>query len=324
MATRHGFDLLLQGRFPMSDCPALTTTNLTRRFGAEVAVDHVNLRVPRRTVYGFLGPNGAGKSTTLRMLLGLLRPDRGSVFLFGTPLVENRASLLRKVGALVEAPSLYDHLTGRENLIVTGRLRGDVPDTRIDRVLDTVALRDAAHRPVATYSTGMRQRLGLALALLGEPRLLLLDEPTSGLDPAGVQDVRALLRTLPERADITVFLSSHRLDEVERVASHMGVLQDGSLVFQGATQALRARRQSRVTIKTDRPDEAQCVLRHAGLDVGRTDNDLLQVRPGTESTAARCADRLVREGHEVYHVAVEAASLEDTFLALTNDGSPQS
>jgi len=308
----------------MSDTPALETTDLTRRFGTEVAVDHVNLRVPRRAVYGFLGPNGAGKSTTLRMLLGLLRPDRGSVSLFGSPLAKYREALLRKVGALVEAPSLYDHLTGRENLIVTGRLRGSIPDARIDQVLDTVDLRNAAHRRVATYSTGMRQRLGLALALLNEPRLLLLDEPTSGLHPAGMQDMRALLRTLPERADVTVFLSSHRLDEVERVASHVGVLHDGSLLFQDTVQALRARRRPHVTIETDRPDEARRVLQQADLDVKRSADGQLWVRPGDELTAARCARRLVQNGHDVYHVAVEAASLEDTFLALTNDAASQS
>lgn len=211
-ASRPSFRPLID--FRMAGTPAITTQNLTRRFGSHLAVDQVDLDVPPRTVYGFLGPNGAGKSTTIRMLLGLLRPDRGRVHLLGRSLTDHRKALLHDVGALVEAPSVYDHLTGRENLDVTARLRGGVSESAIERALEIVELRAAADRRAGTYSLGMKQRLGLATALLDEPKLLILDEPTNGLDPAGMREIRTLLRRLPTRAGVTVFLSSHLLGEV--------------------------------------------------------------------------------------------------------------
>jgi ABC-2 type transport system ATP-binding protein len=302
----------------MSSSPAIATDALTRRFGDHLAVDGGSLNVPARTVYGFLGPNGAGKSTTIRMLLGLLQPTAGTVHLLGRPLAAHREALLREVGALVEAPSLYDHLTGRENLTVTGRLRGGVPDGAVDRVLDTVDLRTAADRRVGTYSLGMRQRLGLALALLDDPSLLLLDEPTNGLDPAGMREMRTLLRTLPQRADVTVFLSSHLLGEVERVASHVGILQNGRLLFQGRTEDLRRHQDPRVVLRTGQPDAAHRVLTRADLQAEPGDGDRLVVRPGTEAVAARCTTLLVEAGLDVYHVGLNESSLEDTFLSLTD------
>jgi ABC-type multidrug transport system ATPase subunit len=172
---------------------AISTSGLTRCFGDLVAVDSVDLRVPRASVYGFLGPNGAGKTTTIRMLLGLIRPHAGEVRLFGQSLRDGRIGLMRRVGALVESPSLYPHLTGRENLEVTRRLIGGSQE-QIDRALSIVHLEEAADRCVKGYSTGMQQRLALALALLGEPELLILDEPTNGLDPAGIREMREFLR----------------------------------------------------------------------------------------------------------------------------------
>ena len=303
---------------------AIATHDLTRRFGDHVAVDHVNLKVPPRTVYGFLGPNGAGKSTTIRMLLGLLRPDEGHVHLLGRPLADHREALLQNVGAIVEAPSLYDHLTGRENLMVTASLRGGVPASAVDRVLDLVNLHDAAEQRVGTYSMGMKQRLGLALALLAEPSLLILDEPTNGLDPAGMHDIRTLIRTLPDRADVTVFLSSHLLGEVERVASHVGIIQNGRLLFQGSTEELQRHQRSHLVIRTNRPNNARRVLTRDGMDVECTDANRLLVHPGTEAVAARCTARLVQAGLDIYHVGLEEASLEDTFLSLTSsNGSPE-
>ncbi|MBN1659800.1 MAG: ATP-binding cassette domain-containing protein, partial [Anaerolineae bacterium] len=196
-----------------------------------MAVAGVNLQVPARSVYGFLGPNGAGKTTTIRLLLGLLRPHAGEVHLFEEPLRRHRRTLLRRVGALVESPSLYPNLTGRENLEVTRRLVDATP-AQAERVLHIVHLAGVAHHRVSGYSSGMRQRLGLALALLADPELIVLDEPTNGLDPAGMQEIRALLRALPEEYGVTVFLSSHLLAEVEQVATHIGIIQDGRLRFQ--------------------------------------------------------------------------------------------
>src|SRR5688572_28952888 len=201
---------------------AIRTRGLARRFPGGFDVVDLDLNVPTGAIYGFLGPNGAGKTTTIRLLLSLLRPDAGEIALFGTPLDGGRRDALRHVGALVESPSLFGHLSGRDNLEVTRRLLG-APRDRVDVVLRRVDLSDAAHRRVRDYSLGMRQRLAIALALLGEPRLLILDEPGNGLDPAGTVEMRALLRTLADDG-VTVFVSSHLLSEMEQVATHVGVL----------------------------------------------------------------------------------------------------
>jgi len=216
----------------------IETRGLSRRFGAQVAVDDLNLLVPAAGVYGFLGPNGAGKTTAIRMLLGLIRPDAGEVCLFGQPLRSNHRALMSRVGALVEAPSLYPHLTGRENLEVTRRLLGSPPKL-IDVALDTIRLMRDADRRVREYSLGMRQRLGLALALLNKPQLLILDEPTNGLDPAGIHEMRDLIRRLPDEFGVTVFLSSHLLSEVEQIASHIGIIHESKLLFQGTLAELQ-------------------------------------------------------------------------------------
>ena len=210
----------------------IETVGLSRSFGAVKAVEDLKLVVPRASVYGFLGPNGAGKTTTIRMLLGLIRPDEGEAFVFGQSIRTNRMEILGRLGALVEHPACYPHLTGRENLEIIRRLRG-LPKSSIGEALGIVKLEEAAKRLVKHYSTGMKQRLGLAIALLGQPELLILDEPTNGLDPAGIHEMRDLIVRLPEALGITVFLSSHLLGEVEQVASHIGIIQRGKQVFQG-------------------------------------------------------------------------------------------
>src|SRR5262249_4989903 len=201
----------------MRAAPAIEIHDLWKTYGSVKALRGVSLSVPAPSVYGFLGPNGAGKTTTIRLILGLQRPDRGTLSLFGLSLQEDRIALLRRMGSLVEAPSLYPHLTGRENLEVHRRLL-ILPLRAIDEALETVDLVSVAHRLVKTYSHGMRQRLGVATALLGNPDLLVLDEPTNGLDPNGIHEMRGLIRTLPKTRGITVFLSSHLLSEVEQVA----------------------------------------------------------------------------------------------------------
>src|SRR5712691_5847762 len=199
-----------------------------KTFGSNTAVRGLNLSVPPHSVYGFLGPDGAGKSTTIRMVLGLQRPDRGAISLFARPLECERVASLRRIGSLVESPSLYLHLTGRENLEVHRRLLG-LSKGAIDEALELVDLVSVANRLVRNYSSGMKQRLGLAQALLGNPELLLLDEPTNGLDPAGIHEVRTLIRDLPERSGVTVFLSSNLLAEVEQVATHLAIISQGQL-----------------------------------------------------------------------------------------------
>src|SRR6185503_17544218 len=233
----------------------IETRGLSRRFGAQVAVDDLNLLVPAAGVYGFLGPNGAGKTTAIRMLLGLIRPDAGEVRLFGQPLMGNHRALMSRVGALVEAPSLYPHLTGRENLEVTRRLLGS-PRALIDVALETVRMTRDANRRVREYSLGMKQRLGLALALLNKPQLLILDEPTNGLDPAGIHEMRDLIRRLPAEFGATIFLSSHLLSEVEQIAGHIGIIHQGRLLFQGALDELQAQQRERLIVGVNQPEQA--------------------------------------------------------------------
>ncbi len=296
---------------------AIRTHELTRRFGPVVAVDRLCLAVPRGGVYAFLGPNGAGKTTTIRMLLGLIRPDAGAIYLMGESHAGTRRRLLARVGALVESPSLYPHLTGRENLEATRLLLG-APRDRIDRVLDLVRLRSDAARLVRGYSLGMRQRLGLALALLGEPELLILDEPTNGLDPAGIQEMRALVRSLPERVGATVFLSSHLLGEIEQMATHLGIVRAGRLLFEGTLDALAAREHDVVRVEADPPGDALALLEREGWPATLAPDGALLV-PAGRADAARVNALLVAGGIAVHHLAAQRPSLERAFLRLTGE-----
>lgn len=294
----------------------IETRKLTRRFGDRVAVDELNLSAPAAGVYGFLGPNGAGKTTAIRMLLGLIRPNAGEVRLFGVPVARDRASLMRRVGALVESPSLYPHLTGRENLEVTRRLLG-APRNLIDHALETVKLTKDADRRVREYSLGMRQRIGLALALLNKPELLILDEPTNGLDPAGIHEMRDLIRRLPDEFGVTVFLSSHLLSEVEQIASHIGIIHEGKLLFQGPLTELQTKQQTQLIVGVKQIDAASECLTKAGWNVHRSIDGLLSVAAKTSDDAATINKLLVDQRLDVFHIALAQPSLEDIFLTLT-------
>lgn len=294
----------------------ICTAELTRRFGRLTAVDRLDLEVPRSSVYGFLGPNGAGKTTTIRMLLGLIRPHAGEIRLFGEPTWRSRLALLHRVGALVESPSLYPHLTGRENLEVARRLSG-ASRAQIERALRVVRLEGVADRAVRGYSTGMRQRLGLALALLVEPELLVLDEPTNGLDPAGIQEMRELICRLPQEYGVTVFLSSHLLAEVEQVATHIGIIQQGRLRFQGTQDELHAQVTAQLVLGVDQPERARTVLEQAGWSIRSNGGQRLAVAASGRSDAALINAQLVGGGVNVYHLCQEQPTLEDIFLTLT-------
>lgn len=275
----------------------------------------LSLTVPERSVYGFLGPNGAGKSTTIRMLLGLQRPDRGIISLFGRPLERERVALLARIGSLVESPSLYLHLTGRENLEIHRRLLA-LSRSAIDEALQTVDLLPVADRIVRKYSSGMKQRLGLAQALLGKPELMLLDEPTNGLDPAGIHEVRALVRDLPRRCGATVFLSSHLLAEVEQVASHLAIISAGQLMFEGTREDLCHRSKQAIVIEVDRPASACELLNRLGCAASR-EGDQIRIAAVGEYDAAQINAMLVQAGVAVSRLSTEHASLEDFFLELT-------
>ncbi|MFD1786178.1 ABC transporter ATP-binding protein [Sphingomonas floccifaciens] len=228
------------------------TEGLTRRFGETLAVEDVAMTVPDRAVYAFVGPNGSGKTTTLKMLLGLIAPTAGRVLIDGLDVATHRETIARQVGALLEAQGFYVNLTGAENLDLTRRLLG-LPVSEIDRTLALVDMNHARNRRVAGYSLGMRQRLGIARAMLGSPRLLILDEPTNGLDPDGIAQMRSFLRDLPERSGATVLVSSHLLSEIEHSASHVGIMHRGRLVREGRLDDLRALAARRIRIRTPEP-----------------------------------------------------------------------
>ncbi|GAA4392636.1 ABC transporter ATP-binding protein [Hymenobacter koreensis] len=294
------------------------TQQLSFRFGATPILHEVSLAVPAASIYGFLGPNGAGKSTTLRVLLGLLPAPAGTVRLFGQDLVRQREAVLSRVGALIENPSLYDHLTGRENLEVTRRLRR-LPAARTAAVLELVGLTADAHRPARQYSLGMRQRLGIALALLPDPELLILDEPTNGLDPNGIIDMRELLLRLQREQGKTILISSHLLSEIERVATHVGVIREGKLLFQGSLADLQLRQADQAHIVIETQDAAACrQLLPAELGEARvTAPGTLHLPFRTPERVAALVQQLVAAGQPLYQIACRQPSLEETFLHLT-------
>lgn len=299
----------------MSITLAIESTGLGCRFGRHAALRGVNLAVPAGQVYGFLGPNGAGKTTTIRLILGLLRPSAGAVRVFGRDLAKERIAAARGVGAAIEAPALYERLTGRENLEIMRRLRG-LPRAEIDRVLELVDLRAVADRLAARYSQGMRQRLALALALLGRPRLLVLDEPTNGFDPEGLTAFRRLLRTLVEQEGASVFFSSQLLAEIEAAADHVGILHAGRLIAQGPLSALCGA--SALDIGVDAAEGAAALLNASGVraDVIGPGQVRAEVGEGASSTLAKTNALLVRAGFAVHRFAVQPASLETAYRAL--------
>ena len=296
--------------------PLVRLDEVWKSYGSTPAVRGLSLSVPPRSVYGFLGPNGAGKSTTIRMMLGLQRPDRGSITLFGQPLASQRVSLLQRIGSLVESPSLYQHLTGREHLEVHRSLL-NLRKPAIDEALETVGLLAVGDRLVRQYSSGMKQRLGLAQALLGDPELLLLDEPTNGLDPAGIHEMRTLIRDLPNRRGVTVFLSSHLLAEVEQVATHFAIISQGQLKFEGTSGQLRTRGDQVIAVDVSEPERAQTLLVRAGHAVAIENRRLLIAADG-QCEPADINTLLVQAGFAVSHLSLQHKTLEEVFLDLTS------
>lgn len=296
--------------------PLIKVEGVWKSYGKTAAVCGLSLSVPVHSIYGFLGPNGAGKSTTIRMILGLQRPDRGRISLFGKPLGRQTTAVLARIGSLVESPSLYPNLTGCENLEVHRRLL-DAPKTAIDEALETVDLISAAGQIVRGYSSGMRQRLGLAQALLGNPELLVLDEPTNGLDPAGIHQIRALIRDLPNRRGVTVFLSSHLLAEVEQVATHVAIISAGRVRFEGSAKELRIRSAPAIVVEVDDADRACELLTDAGIAAVIEASGSIRV-PQSDYSSADINAMLVRAGIAVSHLAFKFPTLEDAFLEMTS------
>lgn len=297
---------------------AIRTRQLCRRFPGGQGIDQVSLEVPRGSVYGFLGPNGAGKTTTIRLLLGLLKPQHGSIELLGQSLA-SCPDVLARVGALVESPSLYPHLSGRDNLEVTRRLLGQ-SKSMVNNVLKWSGLSDDAERRVGEYSLGMRQRLGIALALLGSPELLILDEPSNGLDPAGMAELRRMLHKFAHELGITVLVSSHLLGEVEQVATHLGVLHAGKLRFQGSMDDLRRQSQPRLRLRLRSCDSTHALTwMHVHAHPEATVSEGWIVIDADSTEAPLLVHQLFDAGIEVLDMALEPHTLETLFLELTRE-----
>ncbi len=304
----------------MHDEPILQTFNLSKRYKKRWAVRDLNLTVRRGEIFGFLGPNGAGKSTTIRMILSLVKPTAGRVELFGRPLHRNRASVLKRAGGLVEAADFYLYLPARRNLEIVAALRGDHSSGDIDRVLDIVGLLGRAGDAVKTYSHGMKQRLGIAQALLGNPELVVLDEPTSGLDPQGIKEVRELIQRLSQAGTVTVFLSSHLLSEIEQTATSMAIINQGSLVVQGSVAELLASGPSVIRFDARPRDRALEILKASPLvDTATVVEPYIQCSVRREAAAALTRD-LVESGIAV-HAVIPRRSLEEYFLSITEGAS---
>lgn len=295
--------------------PLLRIRNLAKNFGNVRAVRDASMTIYPGQIYALLGRNGAGKTTALRMLLGLARSNHGTIELFGKPLNQHRFDALGRIGAMVESPSAYGHLSGRQNLEVTRRLRG-LDKATIDETLELVGLKDAANRKVKNYSLGMKGRLGLANALIGTPELVILDEPLNGLDPSGIREVRALIKAMPERGT-TVLLSSHQLGEVEQVATHVGILHDGISRFEGPLSELRAASKPALRLRAEPDELARSILATKGSKLERTE-DGLWVLQEPQQSAAEINRELVQAGVDVHHLEPHSASLEDLFLELTD------
>ena len=292
------------------------TRGLCKQYGQAMRVKQLNLSVPEGAVYGFLGPNGAGKSTTLKMVLGLARPTAGEITVFGKPVnSRNRIAILKQVGSLIESPSYYGHLTGEENLRIVQTLRG-APERDIKEVLSIVRLDGQKGKQVAHYSLGMKQRLGLAAALLGFPKLLILDEPTNGLDPAGIQEMRELICSLPGQFGMTVVVSSHLLSEIDQMADHVAIIREGELVFQDTLEALHGRSRHHLALRTTNNAVARSLL--AQRDIRCTEEEGYLILPILSDEIAAQLTRFLAENRlGVVRLEERQKSLEDIFLELT-------
>ena len=294
----------------------IETHDLCKQYGNALRVAHLDLDVPEGSVYGFLGPNGAGKSTTLKMILGLVRPTAGSIRVLGKNMdSKNRLAVLRQVGSLIESPSYYGHLTGEENLRIVQTLRG-VPEKNIREVLQIVRLDGQRGKKVAHYSLGMKQRLGLAAALLGYPKLLILDEPTNGLDPAGIQEMRELICELPERFGMTVVVSSHLLSEIDQMADHVAIIRDGELVFQDTLEALHGRSRHHLALRTTNNAVARAILQEKSVPCQEEEGDL-SLPILSDELAGQFTRLLGARNLGVIRLEERQKSLEDIFLELT-------
>ena len=292
------------------------TRGLSKSYGDKQVVRDVDLKVPKGCVYGFMGPNGAGKSTTLKMLLGLVRASRGEARIAGKEMNQkNRLEILKETGSLIESPSYYGHLTGRENLEIVRTLK-NAPEKEIDQVLKLVRMERQQNKKAREYSLGMKQRLGLAAALIGKPELLILDEPTNGLGPAGIQEIRELICELPRRMGITVLVSSHLLSEMDQMADYVGIINHGQLIFQDKLEALHEHSKSKLLLQVMNRTVTLKILEQNGIE-GRVTEEGILIPGFSDDRTADLVSALAAGGAGLFRVEERQKSLEDIFLSLT-------
>lgn len=292
----------------------VVTDNLSKEYDGVYRVQELDIRIKEGDIYGFLGPNGAGKSTTMKMLLGLVKPTSGTIEIMGKPFNEkNRRDILSSVGSLIESPSYYGHLTGRENMEIIRRLL-DLPKKNIEEAVHIVRMENQMEKKVKNYSLGMKQRLGIAMALARFPKLLILDEPTNGLDPAGIEEMRELIKMLPKQYGMTVMISSHILSEIDQMATVVGIINQGCLIFQERMSVLDMQREPQIILRTSDNNHAFQLLKKANPQ--RT-TDGLQIGALTDEQTGAVVQCLCSNGISVYRVEEHRESLEDIFLNLT-------
>ncbi len=295
---------------------AITTKNIRKTIDGTTIIPDLSLTVPNGSIYGFLGPNGAGKTTTIRLILGLIKPTSGSLEITGQQLTADRRDVLAHIGSLVEGPSLYPHLSGTDNLRIATLIH-NIPEKRIGEVLEIVGLSNAADKLAGQYSLGMKQRLGIAIALLHKPSLLILDEPTNGLDPSGIKDLRELIISFQRDHGMTVFLSSHLLSEIEHVATHIGVIHHGRLLFEGTKEALQERSHPSLALTTPVTDKALTVIKKLGLAAEVKDAQII-IHTTTNEEAAQVAKQLALSNVAIYELRRVDNDLESIFIELTH------
>lgn len=296
---------------------AIETVGLNHHFGSQTVVKDLSLQVPKGSIYGFLGPNGAGKTTTIKILLNLLQSPSDTVFIFGRELNHNRTACLKQMGALVEQPAIYAHLTGKENLVNRSILLG-ITKNKATEMLALVGLTDAANKKAGKYSLGMKQRLGIALALIGDPELLLLDEPTNGLDPNGIIEIRNLMIELTTKHGKTILVSSHLLAEIERTATHVGIINKGELLFQGTINELQSLNKPSVKIEVDDHAVAANILSSNGTEIDSQKEGVIYTSYTGKADMGNINSLLVKNGVTVYSIGTERKDLEHLFLDITS------
>jgi ABC-type multidrug transport system ATPase subunit len=296
---------------------SITTNNLTYRFnGKETVLSDINLQVPTGSIYGFLGPNGAGKTTTLRLILGLLKKQDGEINIFNQPFEKNRIDILRKTGSLIESPSLYAHLSAKENLAILQKVY-QCKHSRIEEVLKIVGLENTGKKSTGKFSLGMKQRLSIAIALMHEPELLILDEPTNGLDPNGIIEMRELLKQLNKDLGMTILVSSHLLAEIEKMVTHVGIINKGKLIFQGTMGELHEaqHQQSFMCFETGNVEKSKEVLKTNGIQF-QQEGSQLHMPVLERELIASINKQLVEQDIKVYQISIVKNDLESIFIDL--------